>query len=95
MDLGAYCTRLGYAGGRAPTIETWRAMHRAQFLHVPFENLDISRGVRIEVDEDVNFAKVVGAKRGGFCLELSGLFARAPEACGQRGHTHSFISSLD
>lgn len=52
-------------------------MHRAHFLNVPFENLDISRGIRIEVDEAVNFEKIVTRRRGGFCLELTGTFARA------------------
>jgi N-hydroxyarylamine O-acetyltransferase len=52
-------------------------MHSAHAFNIPFENLDISRGVRIEVDEAVNFDKVVRRGRGGFCLELTGLFARA------------------
>jgi N-hydroxyarylamine O-acetyltransferase len=59
-------------------------MHRAHFFNVPFENLDISRGVRIEVDERVNFEKLVTRRRGGFCLELSGTFARALRQMGFR-----------
>lgn len=77
MDLQAYLDRIGYQGDTSPTIETLRGMHRAHFLNVPFENLDIARGVRIEMDESVNFAKVVQKRRGGWCLELTGLFARA------------------
>lgn len=77
MDLEAYLARIGYTGDRNPTLETLREMHRAHFLNVPFENLDISRGVRIEVDEAVNFEKIVMRRRGGFCLELNGTFARA------------------
>jgi N-hydroxyarylamine O-acetyltransferase len=52
-------------------------MHLAHFYNVPFENLNISRRVPIEVDEGVLFAKVVQRRRGGFCLELTGLFAMA------------------
>ncbi|HXK34280.1 MAG TPA: arylamine N-acetyltransferase [Dehalococcoidia bacterium] len=77
MDLNAYLQRIGYRGEPVPTLETLRAMHRAHAFAVPFENLDISRGVRIEVDETVNFEKIVRRGRGGFCLELTGLFARA------------------
>lgn len=77
MDLGAYLQRIGYSGDVTPTLETLRGMHRAHFYNVPFENLDISRGVRIEVNEAVNFDKIVARRRGGFCLELTGLFARA------------------
>jgi N-hydroxyarylamine O-acetyltransferase len=52
-------------------------MHRAHAYSVPFENFDISRGVRIEVDEAVNFEKIVTRRRGGFCLELTGTLAIA------------------
>jgi N-hydroxyarylamine O-acetyltransferase len=84
MDLDAYLRRIGYEGDRKPTIDTLRAMHRAHFFRVPFENLDIGRGVRIKVDERVVFNKVVGAGRGGFCLELTGLFAAALRQMGFR-----------
>jgi N-hydroxyarylamine O-acetyltransferase len=77
MNAQAYLERIGYPVDAAPTIETLRAMHRAHFYSVPFENLDIGRGVRIEVNEGVIFDKVVKRRRGGFCLELTGLFAMA------------------
>lgn len=77
MDLDAYFARIGYDGGREPTLDNLRAMHRAHAYSVPFENLDIAAGTRIEVDEDVNFDKIVRRRRGGFCLELTGTFARA------------------
>jgi N-hydroxyarylamine O-acetyltransferase len=77
MDLQAYLNRIGYSGEPRPDLETLREMHRAHAFNVPFENLDISRGVRIEVDEAVNFDKIVTRRRGGFCLELTGTFARA------------------
>jgi N-hydroxyarylamine O-acetyltransferase len=77
MDVRAYLDRIGYQGNASPTIETLREMHQAHFLNVPFENLDIARGVRIEMDEAGNFAKVVKNRRGGWCFELTGLFAMA------------------
>ncbi len=77
MDVDAYLARIGYTGDVSATLETLRGMHRAHFYNVPFENLDIARGVRIEVDEGVNFEKIVTHRRGGFCLELTGTFARA------------------
>jgi N-hydroxyarylamine O-acetyltransferase len=82
MDTQTYLERIGYSGDAAPTLETLRAMHRAHFYRVPFENLDISCGVRIEVKEGVVFDKVVQRRRGGFCLELTGLFAMALRALG-------------
>jgi N-hydroxyarylamine O-acetyltransferase len=84
VDLRAYFARIGYDGDATPTLETLRAMQRAHFYHVPFENLDIKRGVRIHVDDAINFDKVVTRRRGGFCLELSGLFATALRQIGFR-----------
>lgn len=84
IDLHAYFDRIGYQGTPKPDLETLRAMHRAHAFNVPFENLDIARGVRIEVDEAVNFDKIVTRRRGGFCLELTGTFARALRQIGFR-----------
>jgi N-hydroxyarylamine O-acetyltransferase len=76
LDVSAYLERIRYAGPMAPTLETLRAMHRAHAYTVPFENLDIALGVPIQVDGAVNFEKIVRRRRGGFCLELTGLFGR-------------------
>ena len=76
LDVAAYARRIGYDGPLEPTLDILRAMQLAHFYHVPFENLDIHTGHRIEVDARVNFEKIVNRGRGGFCLELSGLFAR-------------------
>ncbi len=57
-------------------------MHRAHALSVPFENLDIGLGTPIVVDGDANFDKIVTRRRGGFCLELTGLFGRVLRALG-------------
>ena len=53
-------------------------------LAVPFENLDISLGRPIRLDRAALLAKVVDARRGGYCYELNGLFAAAaaqPRVC--------------
>lgn len=84
MDIAAYLDRIGYHGPVGVNLDTLRGMHQAHFLNVPFENLDIARGVPIEVDGDVNYQKIVASGRGGFCLELSGLFARALRQIGFR-----------
>jgi N-hydroxyarylamine O-acetyltransferase len=89
MDLDSYFARIGYGGGREPTLENLRAMHRAHAYTVPFENLDIANGTRIQVDEDVNLDKIVRRRRGGFCLELTGTFARVLR---QLGYTVDVIS---
>ncbi len=82
--VDAYLARIGYDGGCAPTLETLRGMHRAHFLHVPFENLDIGRRVPLSLVEQTNFEKIVGRHRGGFCLEVNGLFASVLQRIGFR-----------
>jgi len=52
-------------------------MVRAHYYNVPFENLDIKIGVPIVVDLEHNFGKIVERERGGWCLELTSLFAWA------------------
>lgn len=53
-------------------------LRKLQFAHcttVPYENLDILRGVSISLDMDDVYNKVVERGRGGYCFELNGLFA--------------------
>jgi N-hydroxyarylamine O-acetyltransferase len=75
VDLSAYLDRIAYSGPTNPTEENLRALHRAHMLAVPFENLDISLGHRIEVDETAILNKVIVKRRGGFCYELNGAFS--------------------
>ena len=75
LNLSAYLARINYSGPTEPTDETLRTLHRAHLLAVPFENLDISLGRKIVVDEDAILNKVVNLRRGGFCYELNCAFA--------------------
>jgi len=82
MDVPSYLARINYGGPISPTVDTLRALHRAHLLAVPFENLDISMGRKISVDEDAIVRKVVERRRGGFCYELNGAFAALLRALG-------------
>ena len=82
MNVPAYLARIGYAGPATPTVEVLRALHRAHMLSVPFENLDISRGRKIVVDQDAYARKIVEERRGGFCYEMNGAFAALLQAMG-------------
>ena len=59
-----------------PNIITLRGLQRAHLYCVPFENLDIHLGREIRLEADALFNKIVTRRRGGFCYELNGLFAR-------------------
>ncbi len=89
MDVDAYLARIGYSGPREPTAETLTALHRAHMLTVPFENLDIHLGRRNVLDPDHVYRKIVHARRGGWCFELNGTFARLLEALGFTVTRHS------
>ncbi len=82
MNLDAYFARIGYSGPRDPSLGTLRGLHRAHLFAVPFENLDIHLGRRIELDEEAIFEKIVTRRRGGFCYEQNGLFAAVLRALG-------------
>lgn len=75
MDIARYLQRIAYNGPLSPTAQTLSALQQAHLLNVPFENLDISLGRPIQLDETALFEKIVQRCRGGFCYELNGLFA--------------------
>ena len=50
IDLDAYFARIGYAGSRAPTLQTLRALHAAHPAAIAFENLDPLLRRRIHLD---------------------------------------------
>ena len=82
VDIPAYLQRIRYHGSLEPTWETLRSLHLAHLYSVPFENLDISLGRPILLDEQRIFEKIVRRRRGGFCYELNGLFAALLTALG-------------
>jgi N-hydroxyarylamine O-acetyltransferase len=82
LDIDAYLERIVYHGSLGATPETLEQLHLAHMLAVPFENLDISLGRPILLDEVALIDKVVRQRRGGFCYELNGAFAALLRALG-------------
>jgi N-hydroxyarylamine O-acetyltransferase len=87
--LDGYLARLGVSGPIAPTLETLTALLRAQMARIPFENLDVLLGRGIRIDLDSVCAKLVTARRGGYCYEHSTLFKAALEHVGFQPVAHS------
>lgn len=71
MEVEAYLGRLGIDSPVEPTTSGLELLERRHLLKVPFENLDIDRGVPIVLEEDGLLQKIVIARRGGFCYELT------------------------
>jgi N-hydroxyarylamine O-acetyltransferase len=82
FDLEAYLERVGYEGPREPTLEALRGLHLAHVTTIPFENLDIQLGRPIRLDLESLQAKLVRARRGGYCFEQNHLFMAALHALG-------------
>lgn len=76
MNIPAYLTRLNYSTSVKPDAETLHGLQFAHLLTVPFENLDIGLKRPIQLGEEALWEKIIVHKRGGFCYELNGLFAR-------------------
>ncbi|MGD8817493.1 MAG: arylamine N-acetyltransferase [Acidobacteriota bacterium] len=82
LDLAAYLRRIDVSAPVAADLQSVRALHRAHRAAVPFENLDIQLGKPIRLDLDSLQAKLVGARRGGYCFEHNTLFLHALRALG-------------
>ena len=72
-DLEAYFERIGYRGPHEPTLATLNAIVHAHVLAIPFENLDVLLGRPIELEPGALLAKLVHARRGGYCFEQNAL----------------------
>ncbi len=81
-DFPAYLARIGLAEAPPRTLKGLAALHRAHAAAIPFENLDIHLGKPIRIDVPSLEAKLVGARRGGYCYEQNSLFAAALESLG-------------
>jgi N-hydroxyarylamine O-acetyltransferase len=82
VDLDAYCARIGYAGPRSPTLATLHGLIRAHVQAIPFENIDVLLGEPIELETSAVMAKLVHARRGGYCFEQNTLLLAVLTALG-------------
>eukprot|EP01031_Cornospumella_fuschlensis_P028845 gene28845-34814_t len=88
-DIERYLSRIGYEGGREPTLDTLRELQLQHNRAVPFENLNRHLGRDIFVNDlAVLKAKVFDEKRGGYCFELNQLFFHLLIALGFQVDTH-------
>ncbi|WP_213762155.1 arylamine N-acetyltransferase [Caballeronia sp. dw_19] len=89
-QLAAYFDRIGYSGpsrgsNREPqqaTSETLHALHRLHPQAIPFENFDTLLGRTPRLDLASVFAKLVSARRGGYCYEHNLLFRAVLDTLG-------------
>jgi N-hydroxyarylamine O-acetyltransferase len=82
FDLAGYFARIGYDGAREPRLGVLSALHRLHPAAIPFENLDPLRGLPVPLELAALQAKLVGARRGGYCFEQNALLRAALTALG-------------
>ncbi|MBS1783014.1 MAG: arylamine N-acetyltransferase [Bacteroidetes bacterium] len=75
MDVRQYLDRIHFVGSTKVCIETLSGLLRQHVFTVPFENVDIQKGIPIILHKDLLFDKIVLRQRGGYCYELNGLFS--------------------
>ncbi len=76
VKVAAYFKRIGLEMPETivPDSALLKQLEFAHCTTVPYENLDIIRGIPLSLDENDLFEKVVTRGRGGFCFELNGIF---------------------
>lgn len=84
MDIKAYFHRIGLELPEDLTHNSalLRQLHLAHCTTVPYENLDMIRGISTSLEEDALFHKIVEEGRGGLCFELNGSFGNLLRALG-------------
>ncbi len=84
FPLDAYLARLDWTSAARPVADapTLDALVLAHTMAIPFENLDPLRRKPVAVDSETVAAKLIDARRGGFCFEHGRLFADALRALG-------------
>jgi N-hydroxyarylamine O-acetyltransferase len=73
LKLAPYLKRIGIDLIKDLSPEFLAELQSRHMLSIPFEDLDIPT-IRIELDLEKIYDKIIPAKRGGFCYELNGLF---------------------
>ncbi|HTR56002.1 MAG TPA: arylamine N-acetyltransferase [Kofleriaceae bacterium] len=89
MDLGAYFARIAWTGPRAAAGDALAGIYAHHVRAIPFENLDVLLGRPPELELAALEAKLVHARRGGYCYEHATLFAQVLRELGVEPRTHS------
>ncbi|NXU93534.1 ARY2 protein, partial [Xiphorhynchus elegans] len=70
MDIKEYFARISYRGSHnKPDLNTLSDILQHHVQAVPFEDLSIHCGEKIELDLEATYNKIVRKKRGGWCME--------------------------
>jgi len=89
VDVERYFARIDYTGAPRRDLATLARLLHAHMRAIPFENLDVLLGRGVDLDLAALQAKLVVARRGGYCFEHATLFAAVLEALGFAVRRHA------
>ena len=89
IDLALYAERIGFSGEFKPDFVTLSAIQFGQTTNIPFENLEILRGLPIEIDLASLEDKLVAKRRGGYCFEQNSLLLGVLQQIGFQARPHA------
>jgi N-hydroxyarylamine O-acetyltransferase len=89
VNLAGYFARVGWEGARNANDDVIAGLYAHHLRAIPFENLDVLLGRGVRLDLPTLEAKLVNARRGGYCYEHATLFAAVLRELGCEVHAHS------
>lgn len=89
LHIDRYFARIGGGHDGAPSLRALAGLLRAHMASLPFENLDVLLGRPIRLDLAGLQAKLVEARRGGYCFEHCTLLAAVLERLGYAVRRHA------
>ncbi|KAK1885547.1 Arylamine N-acetyltransferase pineal gland isozyme NAT-10 [Dissostichus eleginoides] len=66
MHVDAYLSRIGFSGSPSRSLHVLRSVHTLHLLSVPFENLTVHSGGRVQLDPPHLYEKLVKNQTTGF-----------------------------
>lgn len=84
MNIKAYFDRIGLDLPESP-VPNSELLRKLQFAHcttVPYENVDMLKGIPTSLEPEALYRKIVENRRGGLCFELNGAFGELLRALG-------------
>ena len=82
-QVKAYLDRIG-CSFESPNYNNLARLQNAHLFAVPYENLDMIRGIPTSLEEDALYQKIVEDGKGGICFELNGSLGNLLRALGYK-----------
>ncbi len=95
IDLARYAERIGFSGEFKPDFATLAAIQYGQTTNIPFENLEILRGLSVNIDLASLEDKLVNQGRGGYCFEQNSLLLGVLLQIGFQARPHAGRVRID